>query len=115
MRCAKRNPRASRLAGIVDTYGGIRFIVTHKSHLKHHVRPDELLFVVPHLLVHEPIAWNDIPMVIRRIEIETMKQIDAMAEPNEAWKRDAIAMYRLRCLEQRTNKHSLDFERIVLT
>lgn len=114
-RCRQRNSRASRLAGIIDTYGGIRFVVTHKRNLRHHVKSDELLFIVPNLLVHEPIAWNDIPSVVRRIEIETAKQIDAMPEPNEAWKREAIAMYRLRCLEQRTNKKSLNLDEIAQT
>lgn len=107
LRCFRRNPRASRLAGIVDTYGGIRFVVTHNSLLKNHVGHNELLFVVPKLRVHEPIAWGDIPIVIARIEYETRKQIEEMPTPNEPWKLEAITMYKLRCLEHTPRSHDL--------
>jgi hypothetical protein len=111
-RCRKRNPRASRLAGVLDTYGGIRFVVAHRTELRHHVRCDELLFVVPRLIVHEPIAWNDIPIVIARIELEFGKWLDTRPNLDEAGS-VAVQMYKLRCLEH--TKRSLDLHSIVET
>ena len=85
-RCIRRDPKPSVLAGIIDTYGGIRFVVTQRRNLKAHVRADEVLIIVPKLKVHEPIAWGDIPMVIGRIEWEVTAWL-ARGEPNgdETW------------------------------
>jgi hypothetical protein len=105
--CAQRDPRPSHLAGILDTYGGLRFVVTHKRNLKHHVRPDETLIVVPDLLVHEPIAWGDIPYVIARIELAVDRWIER-GTPNEPHQREAVTMYRLRQLEHIHSKRSFD-------
>lgn len=109
--CYKRNPLPSRLAGIVDTYGSIRFVVTHRKQLEHHKRHDELLIVVPRLVVHEPIAWNHIPVVIKRIELTVQKWIEENS-PNEEWAQEAVRMYRLRCLEN--PQRSLDLEAVAL-
>ena len=114
VRCIKRNPRASHLYGILDTYGGIRFVITHKSNLKHHVRPDELAIMVPDLIVHEPIAWDDIPVVIRRIELVVDDWIENN-RPNEPHAREAISMYQLRKLEHPNVKGSLNLGAIVET
>jgi hypothetical protein len=111
-RCRKRDPHASHLAGILDTYGGLRFVVAHKNTFAHHVRPDEVLIVVPDLLVHEPIAWNDIPSVIARIEL-TVDHWIREQKPNEPHAQEAAKMYRLRCLEH--ERRSLDLETIVET
>lgn len=111
MRCRKRDPRASRIAGILDTYGGLRFVVTHKKNLKSHARPDELLFIAPGL-VHEPIAWNDIPHVVAKIEWWVDKQLRERP-PNTEHGVQAATMYRLRCLENK--KKSLDLSTIVET
>ena len=110
--CRKRDPRPSHVAGILDTYGGLRFIVTHKASFKHHMRDDEVLLVVPNTLVHEPIAWGDIPGLIGKIEWYVRKWIDENS-PNELHTQQAVQMYRLRCLEQ--NQGSLDLNAIVET
>jgi hypothetical protein len=110
--CIKRDPHPSRLAGILDTYGGLRFVVTHKQNLGAHARADEVLIVVPDLRVHEPIAWGDIPSVISRIELEVERWL-ARGEPNEPHACQAARMYRLRKLEQ--HRRSLDLSAIVET
>jgi hypothetical protein len=112
-RCVQRDPLPSILAGILDTYGGIRYVVTPRSQLKHHIRPDELCIVVPNLVVHEPIAWGDIPFVTGRIEYAVDQWIKRRGIPNEPHAREAVIMYKLRCLE--ANKRSLDLSAIVET
>ncbi len=110
--CRKRDPRPSHIAGILDTYGGLRFVVAHRKDFKHHIRRDEILIVVPDLLVHEPIAWNDIPSVIARIELVVNRWIEEN-NPNEPHIQEAVRMYRLRCLEN--PRRSLDLSGIVET
>lgn len=112
VRCLRRDPRPSRLAGILDTYGGLRFIVAHHKTMKHHVRHDETLIVVPALFVHEPIAWGDIPNIIARIELTVNKWIDEQ-RPNEPHAQEAVRMYRLRRLEN--FRRSVDLNEIVTT
>jgi len=97
--CIKRNPLPSIVAGVLDTYGGMRVVVTHRKSLRHHVRQDELAIVVPRLRVHEPIAWGDIPIVVKRVEIEIEKWIEQRGVPNDPLQRECIVMYQLRCKE----------------
>jgi hypothetical protein len=114
LQCVRRDSRPSVLAGILDTYGGIRFVVTHRRDLKRHVRPDEILIIVPKLLVHEPITWSDIPGIARRIERAVDEWVEKFGRArNEPWVRECIAMYRLRKLE--LNKRALDLYSIVET
>jgi hypothetical protein len=112
--CAKRDPKPSRLYGIIDTYGGIRFVVTHRNAIKHHIKHDELLIAVPNLKVHEPIAWNDIPIVIARIELTVANYLKTYI-PNDPTLAQCAKMYRLRCLESRSAKGSLNLSAIVET
>jgi hypothetical protein len=110
--CQRRDRKPSILAGIIDTYGSIRFVVTHRDQLKHHVRFDEVAVVVPKLKVHEPIAWGDIPYVIRRIELAVDDWL-ARGTPNELHAREAAVMHRLRRQEQ--DQQSLDLHAICET
>src|SRR5262245_50951306 len=98
-RCVQRDPKPSHIAAIVDTYGGVRTIVGHKAKFRHHVRPDEVLVVVPKPLVHTPIAWGDIPNVIALGKHYV--DLWAQTRPNESHAIEAQKMYRLRCLEQK--------------
>lgn len=111
--CAQRNPRPSVLAGIIDTYGGIRYVIEHRSGLRHHKRHDELLVVVPRLKVHEPIAWNDIPIVVERIALTVREWIAQGRYGNEPWAVEAVRMYQLRQLEH--TQRSLDLHAIAET
>jgi hypothetical protein len=112
LRCWRRDPQPSRCAGIIDTYGSIRFIVTHRKGLKHHVRADEISIVVPGLIVHEPIAWSDIPGLIRRIELAVDDWL-ARGLPNEPHAREAAVMHKLR--RQEHQQQSLDLSAICET
>jgi hypothetical protein len=102
----------SVLAGILDTYGGLRFVVAPENSLKHHVRCDEVLIVVPDLVVHEPVAWNDIPHIIAHIELEVDRWIER-GIPNEPHAREAVIMYQLRRKE--CSRRALDLNGIVET
>lgn len=93
--CAKRDPRASVLAGILDTYGGIRYVVTYRSELKRHKRHDEVMIVVPDVTVHEPIASWDIPGVTRCVDLAVDEWL-ARGTPNEPHARECAVMYKLR-------------------
>lgn len=105
--CLQRNPLPSVLAGIVDIYGGLRFVVTQGDRLKYHVRPGELLIIAPGP-VHEPIAWNDIPYVVAKIEYYVREH-----RPNTERGQHSMRLYQLRCLEQ--ERRSLDLSVIVET
>jgi hypothetical protein len=96
--CFQRDPKPSIIVGIVDTYGGVRFVVTHRNELKHHLRHDEVA-IIPAVRVHEPIAWGDIPSMIGRIEHEVTKWLEGPM-PNEPHKLEAWKMHKLRRLEQ---------------
>jgi hypothetical protein len=111
LQCAKRDPRPSALYGILDTYGGLRFVVTADA-IEHHARHDEIAIRVPDLIVHEPIAWGDIPIVIARIEIVVDEWL-ARGVSNEPHAREAAAMYRLR--RQEHVRRSLDLNAIAET
>jgi hypothetical protein len=113
--CANRNPYESIIAGILDTYGGLRVVVCHRNSLGCHARADELAIVVPKLTVHEPIAWGDIPIVIRRAEIEIDKWIAQRGIPNDPVQRECVIMYRLRCLEHVDSKRSFNPDVIAFT
>lgn len=104
--------RPSVLAGIIDTYGNIRYVVTQRSKLKHHRRHDEVCIVVRGVKVFEPIPWDEIPYTIRRIQ----KAVNDWLErglPNEPYAREAAIMYCLRCQEQ--DQESLDLSVICET
>jgi hypothetical protein len=104
--------RLSIAAGILDTYGGIRFVVTQADGLANHVRHDETAIVVPDLTLREPIAWCDIPFVIARIQL-TVDQWLERGLPNEPYAREAAVMYVLRRKE--LTQRSLDLGAIVET
>jgi len=96
-RCWRRNPKAAHIAIILDTYGGARTIVADRESLKANVRFDELVHVVPDLIVHEPIAWGDIPIVIERARIELERWLETRPNLDEL-QHEIIKMYRIRQL-----------------
>ena len=80
--------------------------------IRANIRHDEMMHMVPNLIVHEPIAWNDIPIVIERARLELLRWLDT--RPNlTARQHQTIIMYRLRSLE--LNQGSLDPYGIVET
>jgi hypothetical protein len=114
-RCIQRDPKPSRIGGILDSYGGVRVVVTHRSRFKHHVRAGEFLCLVPGIdkRVHEPIAWNDIPFVIRLGEIAVEEFVKANESSNDPEKREAIRAWRSRQTWNRPR--ALDLEAICYT
>lgn len=65
----------SAVAGILDRKGGLRVIVTQRWRMRYHVGKGERLFVIPGLDVKEPVAWNDIPPLIDRVQKYVVKTI----------------------------------------
>jgi hypothetical protein len=60
----------SAVAGIIDQHGGLRVVVSEEFRiLQYHVGKNELCFVVPGFLIQEPVPWNYIPTLIRRVEL----------------------------------------------
>src|SRR5262245_32132898 len=103
----------SSVAAVLDGYGGWHTIVAPHHSLKHHVRPGQLLLVVPHFTVREPVPWDDIPYVVRRAELHILDWIATRNDP--AWaKHPAVALFLLR--RQRGYKQeSVDLYEIVET
>lgn len=65
----------SAVAGILDRKGGLRVVVTQRWRLKYHVKKGDRLFIVPDLLVQEPVPWNDIPRVIETAQRHVNKTL----------------------------------------
>lgn len=86
----------SCVAGILDGYGGWHVVVAPRASLKHHVRPGQIMVVVPGLKIKEPVSWNDIPMVIGRAELAILEWIGRKNDLSDP----AIALFLLR--RQRT-------------
>ncbi|SRR5260221_8443516 len=103
----------SSVAGIIDIYGGLRIIVAEYRYLFAHIEQGEHLFVVPDFKVHEPIPWNDIPYVIKRVESYIADWIRSRNDPDAIT--GPVQLYRLCCLKHPANKGSLDLASIVET
>lgn len=69
----------SDVAGIIDSKGGFRVVVTERHRFKHHVAKGERLFVVPNLKVKEPIPFEDIHGIVTKVEEHIN---DKIAGPN---------------------------------
>src|SRR5215831_15090224 len=70
----------SEVAGILDRRGGLRVVVTQRWRMRHHVRKGERLFVVSDLKVQEPVAWNNIPPLIARVQ----QHVESRLNPHNA-------------------------------
>jgi len=68
-------PPLSAVAGIVDKRGGLRVVVACKETLGHHLTEGERIFVVPGMLVQEPVPWDEIPAVIERVQKHVVKKL----------------------------------------
>lgn len=73
----------SEVAGILDKYGCLRIIVTQQDRMKYHVKQDELLFVVTGFKIEEPVSWNYIPVLIRRVELYIEWWIKTRNDPDD--------------------------------
>jgi len=111
--CVQRDPYPSRIAGILDGYGGTRVVVAHHGTFKQHLREGEFLCVVPRKQVHEPIVWGDIPAVVWLGEQAIARWVKAHRNSNDEDKRAAIHAYRARLMWER--QRSLDLGAIAFT
>ena len=105
----------SHIAGILNSYGGVRVVVAHRSTFKQHIRCGEFLCVVRDKTVREPIAWGDIPYVIRFGEIAVEDWIKRHERDNDPDTREAIRAYRTRKLWHPEKQGALDLSAIVYT
>jgi hypothetical protein len=110
-RCIKRDPVPSRIAGILDSFGGTRVVVTHADQFKHHVGLNEYLCMVPRVKVHEPIAWGQHPYAIALGELAIQHWVDKHSMSNDPDIQEAVRAYRSRKTWQ--NQHSLDYAKLV--
>lgn len=110
--CWRRDPEDANIALILDSYGGTRTIVGTPESIEDNTRHDELCHTVPNLIVHEPIAWGDIPIVIERARVEFEMWLDQRPNLDEETAR-SVTLYRLRRLEQ--DQQSIDLYSIVET
>lgn len=73
----------SAVAGIIDRHGYFRVVVTQRWRMKNHVKKDEILFIVPGFTVKEPVAWNYVPVLIRRVELYIEWWIKSRNDPDD--------------------------------
>ena len=74
----------SHVAGILDTKGGLRVVVTERKgdFDRHHRGPGEMVFVVPGLIVEEPVPWDFIPVMIKRVEDHIAEWVRTRNDPD---------------------------------
>jgi hypothetical protein len=82
----------SSVAGILDGYGGWHTVVAPRASLKHHVRPGQIMVVVPQYKVKEPVPWDEVPTVIRRAELAILEWIGQRNDLSDP----AISLFLLR-------------------
>lgn len=103
----------SSVAGILDGYGGMHTVVAHHTTFKHHVRPGQLLIVVPNYKVQEPVPWNSIPVITGMAKHAVLEWIRTRNDPDDL-KHPAVALFLLR--RQRTyHQESVNLHDIVET
>ncbi len=65
----------SAVAGILDKGGGLRVVVTQRWRMHNHVVGKERLFIVPDLLVEEPVPLADVPALIETVQTYVAKEL----------------------------------------
>lgn len=112
--CRKRDPKPARIALILDQYGNTRTVVGTQESIKANTGPGEWTHLVPKLVVHTPIAWNDIPIVIERAKLEFDRWLEMRPNLSEDM-HHAVVLYRLRCLRHVDSRETLDVNAMVWT
>jgi hypothetical protein len=112
--CWKRNPKPARIALILDSYGGARTIVGSLKSIKANTRHDDISHLVPRLIVHEPIAWGDIPIVIERARLEFESWLATLPNLTEDEDR-SVRLYRLRNLEHHASHGACNVDEMAET
>lgn len=102
----------SYVCGILDPYGGIRFIVDQDKTFRNHVRIDEICFVMP-WQTEEPVPWKKIPWLVAKVEHDIAEWIRTRNDP-DVLEQLPIKMYRIRCAENTLYKRAINTEHIVM-
>lgn len=89
----------SSVAAILDGYGGWHTVVAPRKTLKHHIRPGQIMIVVPNYKIQEPVPWNNIPIVTGMAEHAILEWIRTRNDPDDL-AHPAVALFLLR--RQRT-------------
>lgn len=100
----------SSVAGILDSNGGFRAVVAPRKTLHYHLSEGEQLFVVPGYRVQEPIRWDEIPPLIKRVELYIDWWIKTRNDPQLL---DTEAIVRYRQHKRRNPEHFLSGENSV--
>jgi hypothetical protein len=87
--------RYSIVAAVLDGYGGAPVVVTARENLHHHVRPGMIPVVVPDLWVREPIPWDNVPALLRKVDNYVDWWIATRNDP-EITEHPAVVLYKLR-------------------
>lgn len=70
------NEPLSFVAGVLQIDGGVRTVVTNSlASLEENVAKGERFFIVPDLLVREPVEWNAIPFVVNSARKAVLKSL----------------------------------------
>ncbi len=65
----------SAVAGIVDSKGGLRVVVTQRWRMRFHVGKGERLFVLPGVRVQEPVPWGQVQAdLIERVKTYVLEK-----------------------------------------
>jgi hypothetical protein len=104
----------SHVAGVIDTYGGLRVVVGTKRSIRANARCDDLMLIVPELRIREPVQWEKIPWLVGRVQHHVREWIMARNDPNHP-RRENITMYQLRLLEHAHCKRALSLSEIAYT
>lgn len=65
----------SAVAGILSPDGGLRTVVTQRWRMRDHLKRGEQLFVVPGLLVDEPVPWGEEAALIRQVHRHVVRTL----------------------------------------
>jgi hypothetical protein len=91
----------------------MRTVIAHRETFKHHLRCGEYLIVVRRFVLNEPLAWNNVPYVMRLATEALERWAKANEFANDPDKRAAISAWRSR--QTWLVKRSLDLAAICYT
>jgi hypothetical protein len=102
--------KLSSVGAVLDGFGGWHCVVAPRKSLRHHVRPGQILIIVPHFKVQEPVPFDDYAMIINRAELAALEWIGRQNDRSDP----AIALFLLR-RQRGFNRGSVNLYDIVET
>ena len=113
LKCIKRDPVPSKIAGILDSFGGVRVVVAHEDTFVHHIGSGEFLAVVKDKIAHEPINYVDWEPIVALGTMAIDEWVEKNKNTNDLQKQVAIRAYNSR--KTWHAQRSLDSEAIAFT